>query len=55
MHKRIRSKKIKKYFRVGIIAILIFVLAWFFVGGERHKFVRSDRVKNIIINDKVKK
>ena len=51
MHKRIRTRKIKKYFRLGIMAILIFVLAWFFVGGERHKFVRSDDVEQIMIVD----
>ncbi len=51
MHKRIRRRKIKKYFRIGIIAILVFVLAWFFVGGERHKFVRSEKVENITIVD----
>ncbi len=51
MHKRIRKRKIKKYFRLGIIAILIFVLAWFFVGRERHKFVRSDNIEQIMIID----
>ncbi len=51
MHKRIRRKKIKKYFRVGIIAILVFVLIWFFVGKGKHEFVRSEKVEQIVVND----
>ncbi len=51
MHRRIRRRKIKKYFRVGIIIILIFALVWFFIKREKHEFVRSDKVEQIVVND----